>query len=102
MFHLLGAALPVTSAGVADDPIRAYLPLFPVGSEQVYADEFREAALARGRPEVARAIDGAARTLQRRKVVRDLRNLLIPGRARRVLARTDLLPWGRGPVPESW
>lgn len=102
MFHLLGAELPVAAAAMARDPIRAYLPLFKVGSEQVYATEVREMALERGLRGVARAIEAAERALQRRKVMRDLRNMLAPARSRRATERTDLLPWGRGPVPEAW
>jgi hypothetical protein len=102
MFHLLGTELPVDASAASRDPIRAYLPLFKVGSEQVYATEVREMALQRGLHDIARAIEAAERKLQRRKVMRDLRNMLAPARSRRAAERTDLLPWGRGPIPEAW
>jgi len=102
MLHLVGAELPVAPDAQRLDPMREYLPLFKVGSEQVFAVEVRRMALERGLHEVVRQIEAAERALARRKVLRDLRGLLMPRRARRASERTDVLPWGRGPVPEAW
>jgi hypothetical protein len=102
MFHLVGAALPVAPTAGDGDPIRTYLRLLKVGSEQVYASEFHQMALVRGRPDVARKALVADQALRRRKVLRDLRRLVAPGWADRKELGTDLLPWGRGPVPDAW
>lgn len=100
-FHLLGSALPVEEGSAAEDPIAGYLPHLKAGSEHVYIEELMELARAGGNAAAVSVLASGARTLQRRHLLRDLRNTVFPRTAARRMATTDLQPWGFGPAPRS-
>lgn len=100
-FHLLGSTLPIAERSASDDPVAGYVPHLRVGSEHVYIEEMMELARAGGDMRALAILARGARALERRQLLRDLRNAAFPRSAAHRMATTDLQPWGFGPAPRS-
>ncbi len=98
MFHLAGGELPVDADAALVDPLEAYLPHLRVGSEHVYVGEILKLAVARGDRHAIARLHAGRRSLERRRLLRDLRNTIFPAWAQKRMRSTDLMPWGYGPA----